>query len=69
MGQLGSKENGGDCGQRVIRGGSWGGVPGTCARLTGAGSTPATATTALAFVLPRIFFNSLYFVLLPFSAA
>ena len=64
------KENGGDCGQRVFRGGCWNDVPGTCARLTGSGAAPATASGAdSAFVLPRIFFNSLYFVLLPFSAA
>ena len=40
-------------GQRVIRGGSWFNVPGTCVLGPGAGAVPTTAAATSAFDLPR----------------
>src|SRR5262245_399846 len=34
---------------------------GTCARLSGTGPSPASVAAPLAFVLPRMFLNSLFF--------
>ncbi len=58
---------GGDCGRRVIRGGSWFNFPVFLRSSYRSRSTPVTGTTTSVFVLPRTPLNPLDFILLPFS--
>lgn len=50
-------------GLRVIRGGSWTTIRGTCVHRTGTGTMPTFGTTALVFVSSRTFPNPVPFVL------
>ena len=60
---------GGDCGRRVIRGGSWTNTPEHLRSSSRSRLNAADRPLHSAFVLPSTFPNSLFFVLLPFASA